>query len=129
MTVADLDEVARKGRAVSLAGDARECVTASRRAVDAIAAAGARAPAVYGINTGFGALAETRIAEGDIRALQRNLVRSHASGVGPDLGEAEVRAMMLLRAQVIALGYSGVRPEVIDLLVGMLNRGVHPRIP
>ncbi|KYF83966.1 histidine ammonia-lyase, partial [Sorangium cellulosum] len=85
--------------------------------------------AVYGINTGFGALAETRIADHDIRALQRNLVRSHACGVGPDLGDAEVRAMIVLRAQVIALGHSGVRTEVLDLLAELLNRGVCPRIP
>ncbi len=84
---------------------------------------------MYGVNTGFGALAERRIQEGDVRALQRNLVRSHACGVGPDLGEAEVRGMILLRAQVIALGYSGVRVEIVDALIAMLNAGVCPRIP
>jgi histidine ammonia-lyase len=129
ISLADLEDVARFGRPVVLDADARARVDASRRAIDAIAAAGDRAPAVYGVNTGFGALAETRIHEGDVRALQRNLVRSHACGVGPDLGEAEVRAMMLLRAQVIALGYSGVRAEIIDLLIAMLGRGVTPRIP
>ncbi|AKT38498.1 histidine ammonia-lyase [Chondromyces crocatus] len=102
---------------------------ASRRAIDDILEAGDGAPAVYGVNTGFGALAETRIAASDIAVLQRNLVRSHASGVGPDLGDADVRAMILLRAQVIALGYSGVRPQVLDALVGLLERGVCPRIP
>ncbi len=129
ITLSDLEEVARGGRRVGLCPDARERVGASRRAIDAIAAAGDRAPAVYGVNTGFGALAETRIHEGDVRALQRNLVRSHACGVGPDLGDAEVRAMMLLRAQVVALGFSGVRVEVVDALVAMLNAGVSPRIP
>jgi histidine ammonia-lyase len=129
ISLADLEQVARGGRRVALCPEARERVAASRRAIDAIAAAGDRAPAVYGVNTGFGALAETRIAERDVRALQRNLVRSHASGVGPDLGDAEVRAMMVLRAQVIALGYSGVRAEVVDALVAMLDRGVVPRIP
>ena len=84
---------------------------------------------MYGVNTGFGALSETRIAEGDVARLQKNLVRSHACGVGPDLGEAEVRAMILLRAQVVALGYSGVRASVLDALVAMLNRNVTPRIP
>src|SRR3954447_15704947 len=93
ITLAELEQVARGGRQVALCPEARERAIASRRAIDAIAAAGDRAPAVYGVNTGFGALAETRIAEGDVRALQRNLVRSHASGVGPDLGEPEVRAM------------------------------------
>jgi histidine ammonia-lyase len=129
ITLTDLEEVARAGRRVALCDEARARVVASRRAIDAIAAAGDRAPSVYGVNTGFGALAETRIHEGDVRALQKNLVRSHACGVGPDLGEADVRAMMVLRAQVIALGYSGVRVEVIDRLIAMLNAGVHPRIP
>jgi histidine ammonia-lyase len=78
---------------------------------------------------GFGALSETRISSADVRALQQNLVRSHSTGVGPNLGVAEVRGMMLLRAQVLALGHSGVRPELVDLLVAMLNAKVHPRIP
>jgi histidine ammonia-lyase len=129
LSLQDLAEVARGHRPVALCPEAREAVLASRRAIDAIASAGDAAPAVYGVNTGFGALAETRILERDVRALQRNLVRSHACGVGPDLGEAEVRGMMVLRAQVIALGYSGVRCEVIDMLVEMLNRNVCPRIP
>jgi len=129
ISLAELEQVARGGRPVALCPEARERVLASRRAIDAIAAAGDRAPAVYGVNTGFGALAERRIHEGDVRALQKNLVRSHACGVGPDLGEPEVRAMMVLRAQVVALGHSGVRAEVVDALLSMLNRGVIPRIP
>jgi histidine ammonia-lyase len=129
ITLLELEQVARARRPVALCPEARERVAASRRAIDAIAAAGDRAPAVYGVNTGFGALAERRIQEGDVRALQKNLVRSHACGVGPDLGEAEVRAMMLLRAQVIALGYSGVRVEIVDALSAMLNADVCPRIP
>jgi histidine ammonia-lyase len=129
ISLLELEEVARARRPVALCPEARERVAASRRAIDAIIAAGDRGPAVYGVNTGFGALAETRIQEGDVRALQRNLVRSHACGVGPDLGEAEVRAMMLLRAQVIALGYSGVRVEIVDALLAMLNANVCPRIP
>jgi histidine ammonia-lyase len=129
ISLLELEGVARAGRRVALCPEARERVAASRRAIDAIAAAGDLAPAVYGVNTGFGALAETRIHEGDVRALQRNLVRSHACGVGPDLGEAEVRGIMVLRAQVIALGYSGVRVEVVDALLAMLNAGVYPRIP
>lgn len=129
LSLADLAAVARDHRPVALCPEARARVLASRLAIDAIADAGDEAPAVYGVNTGFGALAETRIPERDVRALQRNLVRSHACGVGPDLGEAEVRGMMVLRAQVIALGFSGVRAEVIDALIGMINAGVHPRIP
>lgn len=124
-----LVRVARHGARVELCPEARARVRASRAAIDAIAREGDRAPAVYGVNTGFGALAETRIPEGDILALQRNLVRSHSSGVGPDLGAAEVRGMMLLRAQVVAQGHSGVREEVVDLLLGMLNAGLVPRVP
>jgi len=112
-----------------LCDDARARVDASRGVVDRIAEAGDAAPAVYGVNTGFGALAETRIGAADVAELQRNLVRSHACGVGPDLSEAEVRAMMALRAQVIAIGHSGVRARVVDLLIAMLNAGIHPRIP
>jgi histidine ammonia-lyase len=129
ISLADLEQVARHRRPVALGPEARARVLASRAAIDAIAAAGDAAPAVYGVNTGFGALAETRIHEGDVRALPRNLVRSHACGVGPDLGPAEVRAMMVLRAQVVALGCSGVRVEVVDALLAMLNAGVLPRIP
>jgi histidine ammonia-lyase len=129
ITLADLEDVARHRRPVAVCPEARARAAASRRAIDAIAEAGDNAPAVYGVNTGFGALAETRIAEHDIRALQQNLVRSHATGVGPDLGEAEVRAMIVLRAQVIALGGSGVRTEILDALTAMLERNVCPRIP
>jgi histidine ammonia-lyase len=124
-----LEDVARRGRAVVLAPEAREEVLRSRAAIDAIAAQGDDAPLVYGVNTGFGALSETRISSADVRQLQRNLVRSHSSGIGPDLGVPEVRGMMLLRAQVLALGCSGVRPQLIDVLLAMLERRVHPRIP
>ncbi|HHH10652.1 MAG TPA: histidine ammonia-lyase, partial [Sorangium sp.] len=104
----ELAEVACRGRRVALCAQARAAVERARGAVEAIVAAGDDAPAVYGINTGFGALAETRIDAGDIATLQRNLVRSHACGVGPDLSEPQVRAMMVLRAQVVARGHSGV---------------------
>jgi histidine ammonia-lyase len=124
-----LEDVARRGRAVAFDADARALVVRSRAAVEAIALAGDAAPHVYGVNTGFGALSETRISAQDVRALQRNLVRSHSVGIGPDLGVAEVRGMMLLRAQVLALGASGVRPELVDLLVAMLDRRLHPRVP
>ncbi|UQA63530.1 histidine ammonia-lyase [Polyangium aurulentum] len=129
ITLSDLEDITRRGRRVALCPEARARIVASRAAVDAIALAGDSAPAVYGINTGFGALAETRIGERDVIALQRNLVRSHATGVGPDLGEAEVRGIMVLRAQVVAMGYSGVRAEVVELLADMLNARVTPRIP
>jgi histidine ammonia-lyase len=129
LSLEELEDVARRGRAVTFDPGACARVVRSRAAVEAIAAAGDDAPRVYGVNTGFGALSETRISAQDVRHLQRNLVRSHSTGVGPDLGVAEVRGMMLLRAQVLALGASGVRPELVELLVAMLDRRAHPRIP
>jgi histidine ammonia-lyase len=125
----DLYDVAVKGRPVSFDPDARKRVEASRGVIDDVLRQGDAGPRVYGVNTGFGAMSETRIQAEDVRALQRNLVRSHSTGVGPDLSVAEVRAMMVLRAQVIALGHSGVRPVLVDTLVAMLNAGVHPRVP
>ncbi|MBX3127207.1 MAG: histidine ammonia-lyase [Polyangiaceae bacterium] len=129
LTIAGLVEVARDRRRVALDPAARAAVEASRRAVDRIAEDGDHAPRVYGINTGFGALSETRIGERDVRRLQQNLVRSHATGVGVDLPEDAVRAMLLLRAQTLALGHSGVRTVVIEQLLELLSRGVVPRVP
>ena len=83
----------------------------------------------YGVTTGFGKLSEVRIPRSDLRDLQLNLVRSHACGIGPPLSESEVRTMMLLRANVLTLGFSGIRLEVIQLLCEMLNRRIHPVIP
>ncbi len=129
LTLEALEDVAVRGRTVVFDEKVHAKVARARAAVDAIAGAGESAPRVYGVNTGFGALSETRISAHDVRALQKNLVRSHATGVGPDLPVPAVRGMMLLRAQVLALGCSGVRPVLVERLVEMLNRGVHPRIP
>src|SRR5437868_5876535 len=129
ITLEDLEAVALRREKVALADDARERVRAARAAIDALAAGGDSAPNVYGVNTGFGALSETRIGAADIRKLQRNLIRSHCCGVGTPLAAEVVRGMLLLRAQVLAMGHSGVRDLVIDLLCGMLDRGVHPRVP
>ena len=85
--------------------------------------------AVYGVNTGFGKLSEVAIPPDRLAELQVNLVRSHAAGVGPLLPEDEVRAMMLLRANVLAKGHSGVRPELAELLLAMLNAGLFPPVP
>ncbi|MCI0628189.1 MAG: histidine ammonia-lyase [Acidobacteria bacterium] len=85
--------------------------------------------AVYGVNTGFGKLSDSHIGRQNISQLQLNLVRSHACGVGDPLSEAETRGMMLCRGNVLAKGYSGTRPEVVVLLLEMLNRGIHPVIP
>src|SRR6266849_10479286 len=84
---------------------------------------------VYGVNTGFGDLATVRIPTAELRALQRNLLRSHAVGVGDPLPTDVVRAILLLRANTLAAGRSGVRKEVIELLCDLLNRSVTPVIP
>ena len=94
--------------------------------VDAAAAGDA---AVYGVNTGFGNFAETRIDKADLAALQVNLLRSHAAGVDAPLPVRAVRASMALRANVLAKGFSGIRVETLEALLAMLNRGVHPRVP
>jgi histidine ammonia-lyase len=121
-----LEVVSRKGRAVALAPAAQEAVRASRRVIDEAVARGA---VVYGVTTGFGSFADVHIPLDRLRELQLNLVRSHAAGVGDPLGEAETRALMLLRANALARGFSGIRLETLDLLVAMLNRRVHPVVP
>ncbi len=113
-------------RAVLLSADARELVNQARAVVDEIVASNKLA---YAITTGVGKLSDVRIAGDQIRELQVNLVRSHAVGVGEPLSVAETRAMMLLRANSLAKGHSGVRAIVIDTLCEMLNRGVTPVIP
>ncbi len=128
-TLDELAAIARGEARLVLGPDARARIDRARAIVARLAAAGDGAPNVYGVNTGFGALAETRIAADQIRTLQRNLVRSHACGVGPKLPTPVVRAMMALRAQTVAMGCSGARVEVVELLLAMLARGVHPRIP
>jgi len=125
----DLADVAYGRARVVLRDEVRARIDRARAVVDRLAEAGDGAPNVYGVNTGFGALAETRIATDQIRMLQRNLVRSHACGVGPLLPTPVVRAMTALRAQTVAMGCSGARAEVVDLLLAMLDRRVHPRIP
>ena len=111
---------------VELDDATRVRVEAARRVVDASLADGR---AHYGINTGFGALSEVRIAADQLRRLQLNLVRSHAAGVGAPLPREIVRMLLLLRARVLSAGHSGVRPEVIEMLLEMLDRGVHPIVP
>jgi histidine ammonia-lyase len=119
-------EVANERRPVLMAPDAREAVILARSVVDDIVASNKVA---YAITTGVGKLSDVRIAGDQIRELQVNLVRSHAVGVGEPLSGSETRAMMLLRANSLAKGYSGVRTIVIDTLCEMLNRGVTPVIP
>src|SRR3989440_7517014 len=126
LTFEQLYAVALHGEKVSLAPEAIARMQASRAVVDKLVASGETA---YGINTGFGRLASVRISPEQVRQLQVNLVRSHASGVGAPLSENETRAMMLLRANALAKGLSGVRPRVVETLCQMLNARVHPVIP
>jgi histidine ammonia-lyase len=113
-------------RPVLLAPDARQKVLASREVVEEVVRENRVA---YAVTTGVGKLSDTRIAPDQVRELQMNLLRSHAAGVGPALHEVTVRAMILLRANSLAKGFSGIRPIVIDTLCEMLNRAVHPIIP
>ena len=84
---------------------------------------------IYGVNTGFGALSDAKISRRELKQLQTNLIRSHSAGVGKPLSTEVVRATMLLRANTLAKGYSGIRLETLETLVEMLNKGVHPIIP
>src|SRR5690348_17533811 len=126
LTLENVLEVAVAGRAALLAPDAREGVNRARTVVEELVASN---QVSYAITTGVGQLSEVRIAGDQIRELQVNLVRSHSVGVGEPLSIAETRAMMLLRANSLAKGHSGVRAIVIDTLCEMLNRGVTPFVP
>jgi histidine ammonia-lyase len=126
LTLEAVREVAVERRPVLLSADAREGVNRARAVVDEIVS---RNKLAYAITTGVGKLSDVRIAGEQIRELQVNLVRSHAVGVGEPLSTAETRAMMLLRANSLAKGFSGVREIVIDTLCEMLNRGVTPFVP
>jgi histidine ammonia-lyase len=121
-----LHRVVFDGAKVELAAQAREQMLASRAVIERLIASD---QAVYGVNTGFGKMASVRISREQIGELQVNLVRSHSCGVGAPLSEHETRAMLLLRANAIAKGFSGVRPVVAETLCKMLNAGVHPVIP
>jgi histidine ammonia-lyase len=129
--VEDLDAasvvaVARHGARVEMGGEARARVFASRRYVEIMIE---DSLPVYGVTTGFGALANTRIAADQRLELQRSLLRSHAAGMGPFVEPEVVRAMMAIRAKTLAAGYSGVRPELVDALMELLNVGLTPAVP
>ena len=126
LVLAALDAVCLRDARVALDPRARDAVNASRAGIEAILAAG---ETVYGVNTGFGHLANVRVASDDLARLQQNLLRSHAVGVGGPFGRATTRAIMLLRANVLAAGHSGVRAEVLDTLLQLLNRGITPWLP
>ncbi|HLW54673.1 MAG TPA: histidine ammonia-lyase [Candidatus Angelobacter sp.] len=126
LTYAELREVVYARRPVLVSGDAREQINAARSVVNALVQNNTLA---YAITTGVGKLSDVRIEPAQNRQLQLNLIRSHSVGVGEPLSIPETRAMMLLRANSLAKGYSGVRAELIDHLCEMLNRGVHPVVP
>jgi len=126
LTIDNVIEVARGRRAVSLDAAAADRMRASRAVIERLVEEGAT---VYGVTTGFGDLANVRIEPAQTNALQRNLVRSHAAGVGDPLPDEVVRAMLVLRANALAVGMSGVRVQTVELLVEMLNAAVHPVVP
>ena len=126
LTVADIEAVARAGASATLDASARERMQAARDVIESLVAEGA---VVYGVTTGFGALASTFIQPSDAGRLQENLLMSHAAGVGPPFPREVVRAMLLLRANTLALGYSGCRPLLVDRLLDFLRLGIHPVVP
>jgi len=126
LTLQNIHDVALGRRSVVLGDDARASVIRSRAVVEDMLRSG---EVVYGINTGFGHLAGVRIDDGDLEELQSNLIRSHAVGVGAPFDIPTTRGLMLLRANVLAAGHSGVRIEVLDRLLDLLNKNIHPWIP
>ena len=126
LDLASVVAVARRGARVALEEEARERVRGSRRLVERRTE---DAPPVYGVTTGFGALATTRIPPDEHLKLQRSLLRSHAAGIGPFVEAEVVRAMMVIRAKTLAAGYSGVRPAPVEALVSALNAGFTPAVP
>ena len=126
LSLDDLRQDVYERRPVELADAARTKVIAAREVVEKLLRENRVA---YAINTGVGKLSDVHIEPAQNRQLQVNLIRSHSAGVGEPLSQEETRAMMLLRANSLAKGFSGVRPEVIDLICAMLNKGVHPVVP
>jgi len=126
LTVEAVEAVAREGAGVALDDAARGRMQRSRDVIERLVAAG---DVVYGVTTGFGALADRSIDPADAGRLQENLLVSHAAGVGEPLPRDVVRAMLVLRVNTLALGYSGVRPLVVERLLEFLNRGLHPVVP
>ncbi len=126
LSIADVEAVARHGADAVLDVHARERMQEARDVIERLVADGA---VVYGVTTGFGALADRSIPAADVERLQENLLMSHAAGVGAPLPREVVRAMLLLRANTIALGHSGARPLVGDRLLAFLRLGIHPVVP
>ena len=126
LSFSEVHRVAAQNEPVEIAPNAIGAMQRSRAVVEKLAAGDAP---VYAVNTGVGLLADVRVPPADLEQLQRNVVRSHACGVGDPLSRAEVRAMMLIRANVLAKGFSGIRPMVAQRLCDLLNHGVTPVVP
>ncbi len=126
LSLDDVEAVARGRRSARLGDAARSAMERSRAVVDAVAAGD---HAVYGVNTGFGSLANHPIEPDGLREVQRNLIRSHAAGVGAPLADELVRAMLVILAASLARGTSGVRPKLVELIIELLNHGVTPVVP
>ena len=126
LTIAGVEAVARHGASAALDEGARERMQEARDVIEALVAGGA---VVYGVTTGFGDLASVSIEPEDVKRLQENLLMSHAAGVGPAFPREVVRAMLLLRANTLALGHSGCRPLIVDRLLEFLSAGIHPVVP
>ena len=126
LSIADVEAVARGGATVRLGDEARTRMIEAREVVERLVAAG---EVVYGVTTGFGDLATTYVSPADSAQLQENLLLSHSVGVGDPLPRDVVRAMLLLRANTVALGHSGCRPLLADRLCDFLRLGIHPVVP
>jgi len=126
LSIEEVRQVAREHRGVSMGETARRAVHAARAIIDERAEG---PEPIYGVNTGFGSLSHVRIAADDVRQVQRNLVRSHAAGVGEPLAEEVVRAMLLLQAASLCRGHSGARPELIEVIIALLNGRISPVVP
>src|SRR4051812_40832467 len=126
LSLAEIARIAGGDDSIQIGASVQSRIHSSRKVIEEIVAKGV---VVYGVSTGFGKLSDVHVPAEELRQLQLNLVRSHACGIGQPLSEAEVRAMILLRANVLALGLSGIRLEVIEQLCELNNRKIVPVIP
>ncbi|MHB8360312.1 MAG: aromatic amino acid lyase, partial [Thermoplasmataceae archaeon] len=126
LTIEQIYLVSEKHEKVSVSEEAKNRIIASRNSLTSIVESGAN---IYGVNTGFGSLLNVKIPFEKIEVLQKNLIRSHSAGVGEPLSEKHVRAIMLVRANSLCKGYSGVSLELIEKIVEFLNKDVYPYVP
>src|SRR5437773_2649146 len=127
LTIAEVEQVARQGRAIEVGPQATRLVETARGAIEQHLSTADEA--IYGINTGFGSLSQVRIASEQVRQVQRNLIRSHAAGVGEPLPDEIVRAMLLILAASLCRGCSGVRVELVKLIADVFNARITPVVP